>query len=350
MSVRNPKVLVIATSRKTRGGITSVIKAHEQGEQWKKYHCRWIQTHRDGNKLVKYTYLFKSLVEFLILLPFYDLIHIHMSIKASLARKMIFFKIAEKAKKKIIVHFHPPDPDDLTKPEYKTQFNYIFSNANLVIVLSKMWMEYLENTLGICGNYTYLYNPCPNVNLKLKPKDNKYILFAGTLIYRKGYACLINAFAKISKEFPDWKVVLAGNGELDEARDLAKKKEIQEQVILTGWISGPDKEKLFNNASVFCLPSYGEGFPMAVLEAWAYGIPVVCTPVGGLPEIIVEGINGLLFPFNDVSKLAIQLKNILGNESLRESISIKSLELSKNIFSINKINAQLGNIYKEVLE
>ena len=49
------KVLVIATSRKTRGGITSVVKAHETGEQWKKYHCRWIETHRDGNSIRKST-------------------------------------------------------------------------------------------------------------------------------------------------------------------------------------------------------------------------------------------------------------------------------------------------------
>ena len=50
------KVLVIATSRKTRGGITSVVKAHETGEQWKKYHCRWIETHRDGNSIRKLWY------------------------------------------------------------------------------------------------------------------------------------------------------------------------------------------------------------------------------------------------------------------------------------------------------
>ena len=56
------RVLVVATSRKTRGGITSVVKAHETGEQWKKYHCRWIQTHRDGPTWRKILYFISSLI------------------------------------------------------------------------------------------------------------------------------------------------------------------------------------------------------------------------------------------------------------------------------------------------
>ena len=67
------RVLVVATSRKTRGGITSVVKAHETGAQWKKYHCRWIQTHRDGNPIRKLWYLFTALIEYACLLPFYDI-------------------------------------------------------------------------------------------------------------------------------------------------------------------------------------------------------------------------------------------------------------------------------------
>ena len=71
-----PKVLVVATSRKTKGGITSVVKAHETGEQWKKFHCKWIETHRDGNSVRKLWYLATALIEYICLLPFYDIVHI----------------------------------------------------------------------------------------------------------------------------------------------------------------------------------------------------------------------------------------------------------------------------------
>ena len=87
-----PRVLVLATSRKTRGGITSVIKAHETGVQWKKYHCVWIQTHRDGPAWRKVLYLLFSWIEFLILLPFCDIVHFHCTLGSSGKRKCPFAK------------------------------------------------------------------------------------------------------------------------------------------------------------------------------------------------------------------------------------------------------------------
>ena len=102
-----PKVLVVATSRKTKGGITSVVKAHETGEQWKKFHCKWIETHRDGNSVRKLWYLATALIEYICLLPFYDIVHIHVGLRTSVNRKLIFARIALLFRKKIIVHFHP---------------------------------------------------------------------------------------------------------------------------------------------------------------------------------------------------------------------------------------------------
>ena len=60
----NTRVLILATSRKTRGGITAVLKAHETGEQWKRFHCHWVQTHRDGNNIRKIAYLAFAWLDF----------------------------------------------------------------------------------------------------------------------------------------------------------------------------------------------------------------------------------------------------------------------------------------------
>lgn len=98
--MHTPKVLVVATSRKTRGGITSVIKAHETGEQWRKYHCKWIETHRDGNSVRKLWYLGTALIEYICLLPFYDIVHIHIATTQSAKRKQLFFYPAKWLKKK----------------------------------------------------------------------------------------------------------------------------------------------------------------------------------------------------------------------------------------------------------
>ena len=100
------KVLVVATSRKTRGGITSVIKAHEMGEQWKQYHCKWIQTHRDGPALRKLLYFVIGLIEYIVLLPFYDIVHVHFSEPSSAIRKRIFVRLAKLMNKEVVIHFH----------------------------------------------------------------------------------------------------------------------------------------------------------------------------------------------------------------------------------------------------
>ena len=100
------KVLYIATSRKTKGGITAVLTAYQQCLFWKKYKIRWLETHLDQNHFVKLWYLFKSVMIYLFIIKFYDLVHLHTGENKSLKRKYIFFKIARWFNKKTIVHIH----------------------------------------------------------------------------------------------------------------------------------------------------------------------------------------------------------------------------------------------------
>ena len=286
------KVLVIATSRKTRGGITSVVKAHETGEQWKKYHCRWIETHRDGNSIRKLWYLGTALVEYICLLPFYDIVHIHLATTQSAKRKKMFFYLAKWLSKKVILHFHPSNEKFLFEPMNSKLYRKLFSKADLVLVLSEQWRCWIKMALGLSNHIEVLYNPCPIVNRRDDLRKN-HILFAGTIISRKGYETLIRGFARIAQEHSDWKVIFAGNGEIANAMKIVECCGIQNQVEFLGWVTDKDKEKVFQEASVYCLASDGEGFPMGVLDAWAYGIPCVVTPVGGIPDIVVDGENGL---------------------------------------------------------
>lgn len=343
----NKKILVIATSRKTRGGITSVIKAHETGEQWNKYHCKWIETHRDGNPIRKLWYLFSALLQYLILLPFYDIIHIHIATTQSAKRKQLFFYPAKWMKKKIIFHFHPSNEKFLFEPYNQKLYTRLFSQADLILVLSEQWRRWIQEALGITQHVEVLYNPCPKVNRREDIREN-YILFAGTIIPRKGYADLIKAFAQVASKHPDWKVVLAGNGEIDNAKRIASEYGILNQVVFPGWISGKEKEETFQKASIYCLTSDGEGFPMGVLDAWAYGIPCVVTPVGGIPDIVKDGINGLIYQVGDIDALASKLDLLISNKNLREDIVKETDKYVNNEFNVSFINQQLGQIYSRL--
>lgn len=88
---------------------------------------------------------------------------------------------------------------------------------------------------------------------------------------------------------------------------------------------------------------------MAVLDAWSYGLPVITTPVGGIPDIAKNGENVLLFNPGDYNSLAQCLETLITDESLRRTISQASLYLARTTFNIATINKQLASLYQEVL-
>lgn len=361
------RVLVVGTSRKTRGGITSVIKAHEMGAQWKEYHCKWIQTHRDGPSWRKLLYFITGLLEYIILLPFSDLVHVHFSEPPSAIRKSLFVRLAKLMNKKIVVHFHSFSPETTIESKYKAVYRYLFSAADCAIVLSNFWRNVVDEAFHdskITRKIKVVYNPCmpiPNYNKAQYNRNSKFanmgnglpkkysVLYAGTVNERKGYADLLRAFAKIAASHQDWMLLFAGNGDIANGKQMAHKLGIEKQVLWLGWITGADKDRAFREATVFCLPSYAEGFPMGVLDAWSYGLPVVTTPVGGIPDVAENGKNMLLFNPGDIEKLAFCLERMMDNKDLRDNISAESVKFSKGIFNITTCNQAIENIYNELL-
>ena len=343
------KVLVVATSRKTRGGITSVIKAHETGEQWKKYHCKWIETHRDGNIFCKIGYLIRALLLYILLLPFYDIVHIHVGLRTSVTRKLIFARIAKLYRKKVVIHFHPATEKHLFDMHFSIRIKKLFDYADLLIVLSSQWIKWIKQAYpDRIYKMEVVFNPCPNVNRDFSKKQ-KNILFAGTLNERKGYNRLLEAFGKIAYKYPDWKLIFAGNGEIDKAKCLQSQLKIsQNQVVFLGWVSGKDKDNAFQEASIYCLPSWGEGFPMGVLDAFAYGVPVITTPVGGITDIIRSDENGLIYDTFNVEELSCCLVKMMDSEEYRNNIVKEADKLVNSEFNIQNICKQLDNIYSNL--
>lgn len=337
------RVLVLSTSRKTRGGITAVVKLYEKSAIWKKYHCRWIGTHRDGNNLRKLWYWATAFMQYFVFLPFYDIVHIHFSLQTTAKRKYPFFKLAKAMGKKTVIHLHCGSQIDEI---WNDRYQYMFDHCDCGILLSESLKQKIEEHIGVSKKLKVVYNPCPIITNTTKYEKKNQILFSGTLYEGKGYKDLIRAFALIVSQHLDWKVVLAGNGEKEEACKLSRELGVENQVELLGWVSGEAKHKAFCEAKVLCLPSYAEGFPMAVLDAWAYGLSVVTTPVGGIPDVAVDGENMMLFNPGDVNTLAEKLELVISDEGLREKLSKESLKMAKGMFSLEKIAEQIEGIYE----
>ena len=344
------KVLYLATSRKTKGGITSVILAHEQCDYWRDYSVRWVETHTDGNLFVKIFYALKSFLQCVFILPFYTIIHIHLSEVSSALRKLPFFVLAKIYRKKIILHFHSFSPEMTINGKYKGLYHFLFTNANRVIVLSQLWKKWVEQYMPPVDNIVVLYNPCHTIHLVDESERKNFILYAGSLNKRKGYKDLIKAFAMISNQYPTWQLVFAGSGEIENGIRTAEESGIAGQVLFLGWITGKEKDQWFRKARIFCLPSYAEGFPTALLDACSYGIPFVVTPVGGIPDIIINESNGLLFTPGDTEALSAQLKLLIENPVIQKQLGDQALNLAGTTFSLEETNRRMYKLYREVVD
>ncbi len=351
----NKRVLIVAPARNARAGISAVILNYENTSFWHEWNNEWVDSYIDGSSSQKIVYFLKGFFKFIFKVPFYPIVHIHLSEPVSAIRKTFFFLPAFLMRKKIVVHFHAFSPETTINSKYNGLYKFLFSNADKVMVLSEFWNLAVKKAFGDSVSTAVVYNPCilmndaditPNSSKKF---ENPYILFAGTLSDRKGYKDLINAFANVHNQFSNWKLIFAGNGEIEIAKQLTEKLKIKDSVEFRGWVVGEDKAKLFDGASVLCLPSYAEGFPMAVLDAFSYGLPVVTTPVGGIPDELRHMDNSLIFPPGDIPALVTNLELIMRDADLRERLSKESIRLSKEVFNVNVIVKSIENIYIELL-
>lgn len=343
------KILIVATSAKTQGGISSVINAHKRCSYWNEYTIKWLETHIDGNKFQKLLIAISRFFQFIFIAPAYDLIHIHLSEPPSTLRKFPFFLFAKIYRKKTIIHFHSFDPQTTINSRFKSLYKFIFSHTNKVIVLSESWKRWIQEYLGLSENIIIIHNPC-TTPIATKSGDKKpIILYAGAINNRKGYKDLIQSFSKISHQCADWTLILAGTGEIAEGERLVAKLGLSNRVFFPGWVRGEKKESLFLSASIFCLPSYAEGFPMAILDACSYGLPFITTPVGGIPDIITHGENGLLFQPGDIDSLTKELLLLITNESLRNKLGSASLKLARTTFCLEEIGKEVNVLYNELL-
>lgn len=348
---KKKKILVLATSSKTRGGITAVINAYKNTSLWNKWDFIWIETHIDRSFFYKVFYFFRAFIQFLCFLPNSGLIHCHLSGPVSSLRKLPFLYLAKLIRKPIIVHFHAFSSESTFDKRFIKLYSIIFRLADKVVVLSQNWKTSICKDLYLPeAKVMVISNPCQKIEKTITNEHvEKIILYAGTINKRKGYHDLINAFSKIDNNLGNWKLVFAGNGELDEARKLVSDLELNERVDFLGWVTNKAKKDVFLKASIFCLPSYAEGFPMAILDAWSYGIPVVTTPVGGIPDVAIHRENMMLFKPGDVSGLQNVLEELMMNEKLQYKLSSASLEFSNDVFSIDKLSNKWNDIYENLV-
>ena len=183
------------------------------------------------------------------------------------------------------------------------------------------------------------------------PIDDEIILFLGALSPHKGPDVLIRAMPKILKEISDTRLVFVGSGIMKEELEiLSKKLDVEKHIKFAGFIGATFKKALYYRAAdVFVHPSFLEMFPVVNLEAMACGVPIVASKVGGIPEVIQNGKNGLLVPPRDSNELANAIIYLLENEDVREKMG-KNGRKKVEGYSWERVAKETEDVYNSVLE
>jgi glycosyltransferase involved in cell wall biosynthesis len=159
-------------------------------------------------------------------------------------------------------------------------------------------------------------------NLAVETKDLK-ILYVGQLISRKGVQQLVEACSILTaKGLTNYSLTIVGDGEEKAALEAAASQwGIDHQVIFTGWLDYSEIGKYFKSADAFVLPTFEDTWGAVVLEAMAFGAPVVCSKLAGASEVVIEGRNGFVFDPHNANELAEKLAMLLESKYLVESMS-----------------------------
>jgi glycosyltransferase involved in cell wall biosynthesis len=165
---------------------------------------------------------------------------------------------------------------------------------------------------------------------------------------QKGLGDLLAAVAWVRERVPDVRLLLIGEGELrDELEAQARALGLSGAVIFAGIRT--DVAEIVAALDIFVLPSLWEGTSNAVLEAMAAGLPIVATAVGGTPEVVVDGVTGLLVPPRDPSALAGALVTLLQDADLRHRMGRAGRERVKQYFSLERMVRRTEALYEELL-
>jgi L-malate glycosyltransferase len=189
-------------------------------------------------------------------------------------------------------------------------------------------------------------------------KNQKHsILFVGRMIEWKGISILIQAIELVIPSIADVKLILIGDGpDLDKFKKQVQSLELDKVIQFRGKLSDSDLNIEYERSDLFILPSITqknivmEGLGVVLLEAMASGIPVIGSNTGGIPDIIEDGVNGLLVPPGDPKALALAIIRIFNDSYLAERFRDAGLRTVKERFSWDRIADQFSEIYTKIVE
>lgn len=291
----------------------------------------------------------------------HDIYHVNPSLNARSALRDGLFLLVLRCfpKRKVLVYFHGWDSEYFQRIARSTflrrLFRAAYGRASLIMVLASEFKRNLE-AIGfpagaICTTTTMFDGELFNGIHRQRDDDDIWILSLGRLVEAKGIFLLLDAFKELSVRDSRLRLVIAGDGpDADRLRRDVSTYRLEDRVLLPGHVRDEQKAQLLADADMFVLPSsHGEGCPIALLEAMAAGLPVIVTPVGGVPDIVIQDKNGEVLNACNADTLASAIARFAADRSLRAGMGRENRSKAYSSYEADSVVGGLRKCYMDVL-
>jgi glycosyltransferase involved in cell wall biosynthesis len=172
------------------------------------------------------------------------------------------------------------------------------------------------------------------------------LISVGRLVEIKGYPLLLQAVACLQREGRNVRLTLVGDGpDRGSLEQQARRLGIEDRVMFAGWRNQGELRDLYLASDVGVLSSFAEGIPVVLMEAMATGVPCVAPRINGIPELIRDGIEGLLFTASDVSELTSAISKLMDDRELRRRMAASSRERVTEKYDLQKNVRRLSEVF-----
>src|SRR5258708_4249064 len=333
-------IAMLGAAPETRGSIATVVDGYRAHGLFARWPVQYIATNRDGTLVQKALLAATAVRDFGALLGEKRrvVVHVHAAAGAGFWREAAFMGAALAAGCPVVLQLHGKGFD--------ASIRWFLERAAAVCVpceASRSWVK------RVARNADVLVTPPPvAISVPELPAKPNLVLFLGRLEAAKGIYDLLEAVARVRATVPDLRLACAGDGDRIGVAHYAERLGIADAVKFTGWVGPSGKRALLEHAAVFALPSSDEAPPVSLLEAMSAGVPVVASPVGGIPEVVSDGASGFLVAPGDKGALERALRRLHMDRKLAAPMRPAAPETARARFSPDRVLSVIDALYESL--
>lgn len=331
------KILIIANYKKSIGGIAGQVDVLLEKLNNEKFSLELFNT--------KANYLKRLLLPFKLFFKGkkFDIFHIHGCSGLGFYPIFIGAIVGHLKNKKVIITYHGGDFEQFFD-SYPKLIRYFLNRADKLTVPSFYLFDILKKNKIDAIHLPNIIRE-DNVVFKVRNSFDPILIVTRSLEKVYNIPLIINAFYKIKHKFRDAKLFLVGDGSLKNELEIEVKKSGIEGIDFLGRVDNAKIGTILNKADIYINPTTADNMPLSLFEAFACGLPVISTNVGGIPNFINNNENGFLINSNDEEALIDKIEFILANQDTMNPI-INSALLTFKKYTWNRLKLKYFELYE----